>query len=132
MIKFLNKKIKKIKQLKKSKKLKKYDKLICDNGLTQMEKEAYEESISYLFQLAKFFPASDDDLNRCRASRKIILKEFLGYFCELNKYDAWTRGDVTIFHVTGTKGKGSVCHFLNSTLSQLEPTVRCLPSQLNC
>jgi UDP-N-acetylmuramyl tripeptide synthase len=56
--------------------------------------------------------------------RKEMLKGFVDHCVEKYQYKAWKKGTVSIFHVAGTKGKGSTCTFLHECLSATGSSVR--------
>lgn len=92
----------------------------------------YREAVEYLFSppaegiQAVFVDRDDDDEahEKRREERRRTYGKWMEKWANVFGYEAWLSHSVSVFHVAGTKGKGSVSSFLSSCLSSASiPTV---------
>ena len=95
-----------------------------DNKTVVEPDETYREAMEFMFSapdagMGAVFEDKDnvDGMNRIKDLRVKVFGEWMTHHASAMGYNAWITESVSVYHIAGTKGKGSVSSFLSSCLS---------------
>jgi len=95
-----------------------------DDDTVVESNETYREAIEFMFSAPDAgMGAVFEDKNNTEGMKRIkdlrikVFGEWMAHHASNMGYNAWITESVSVYHIAGTKGKGSVSSFLSSCLS---------------